>query len=472
MNKTKMIGTIGPSSSDYSIIKEMILSGVDVIRINMTYSNFEFAKQVILNVRKVNIEENVTTGIMIDTVGPVLRICGLETPIINLEKDKVIRIVDTGIIGNNEMISVPYKEIITHSKVGDYIYLNNASVKLQVAAKNDDTLVCIIKNNGKIQSECTINLPSIDFNMKFLTRHDEEIIKFALEMQVDYLALSNVKEEMDVLDVNDILISLNDNNIQLISKIENKHALEQADKILKVSDGIIISRGDLGIDTGIEQVPNIQKTLTKMAKEFEKIVIISTEMLASMENNDVPTRAEVSDVSNAILDNVDALMLGAETAIGSYPLETVRTMNNIIEETEASINYNTLLKDITRYENINISKAIAYSSVDSANRVGAKAIVCSTMSGSTARDISNYRPSCPVIAISPNSKVVRGLAINYGIIPHIVGMAENTDELVDLSLQIVKKVLHLREKDKVVIAGSFPLESVNYTNFMKIEEIK
>ena len=472
MNKTKMISTIGPNSSDYTIIKNMIASGVDVIRINMAYAKFDFARDVILNVRKINNEENVTTGIMLDTVGPELRICGLEKPVISLERGKLIRIVSTGIIGNSDIISVPYKEIIDHTKVGDFIYLNNATVKLQVAAKNDDTLLCQIHNTGKIISESTINIPNADFNIRFLSKYDEEVIKFALQMQVDYLALSNVREESDVLDVNDLLITLNDNNIQLLSKIENRHALDQIEKILKVSDGIIISRGDLALDMNIEKVPNIQKTLTKLTKEKEKIVIVSTDILASMENNDTPTRAEVSDIANAILDNVDALILGSETAIGIYPVTTVKTMNKIIDEIENDINYNNLLHEITRNENIQISKAIAYSTVDSANRVGAKAIICSTMSGSTARDISNYRPSCPVVAISPNSKVVRGLTINYGIIPHIVGKAENTDELVELSLQAVKRILKLQVGDKVVIAGSFPLESVNYTNFMKIEEIK
>ena len=222
----------------------------------------------------------------------------------------------------------------------------------------------------------------------------------------------------------------------------------------------------------IEKVPSIQKKLTKYTKEKEKICIIATEMLASMEENDKPTRAEVLDVANAVLDKTDALMLGAETAIGNYPVQTVKIMNNIIEEIEKEIDYNDLLLEISRNEEINISKAIAYSSVDSANRVKASAIVCSTMSGTTAKDISNYRPSCPVIAVSPNAKVVRGLSINYGIIPLNVGLAETTDELVNISIEAAKKILNLAEKDKVVVVGSFPLESVNYTNFMKIEEVK
>ena len=472
MNKTKMIGTIGPSSSDYEIIKKMIITGIDVVRINMSYASFEFAKAAILNVRKIDLELNKETGIMLDTRGPEIRIGGIEKPTIKLEKDKTIRLVYSDIIGTSEIIPIPYKEIISYSKEGDFIYLNNANVKLEVIAKDEETLICKIKNDGFIISESTINLPNISFDIKFLSNYDREVIKFAIDMQVDYLALSHVKEEMDILDVNDLLISLNDNDIELIAKIENKTALEQIDKILKVSDGIIISRGDLGIELGVEKIPSIQKKLTKLAKDKEKICIVATEMLASMEENIKPTRAEVSDVANAVLDKTDALMLGAETAIGAYPLEAVNTMNSIIDDIEKEIDYNDLLLEISRKEEINISKAIAYSSVDSANRVKAEAIICSTLSGKTAKDISNYRPSCPVIAISPSSKVVRGLSINYGIIPISVGMAETTDELIELSLEAAKKVLDLSSGKKIVIVGSFPIKSVNYTNFMKIEEIK
>ncbi len=472
MNKTKMIGTLGPSSNTYEVIRDMIVSGIDVVRINMSYASFDFAREAILNVRKINLEQKIETGIMLDTRGPEIRIGGLEKPIIKLEKNKMIRIVYSDIIGNEELISVPYQEIITHSKVGDEIYLNNASVKLEVINKDEDTLVCVIKNDGVIKTESTINVPNTSINIPFLSNYDKEVVKFAVEMQVDYLALSHVKEEMDILDINDLLIGYNDNNIQLISKIENKQALDEIDKILKVSDGIIIARGDLGIEMDIEKVPSIQKRLTKLVKDKEKICIIATEMLASMEENDKPTRAEVSDVANAVLDKTDALMLGSETAVGNYPVQTVKIMNNIIDEIEKEIDYNDLLLEISRKEEINISKAIAYSSVDSANRVKASAIVCSTMSGTTAKDISNYRPSCPVVAVSPNAKVVRGLSVNYGIIPLNVGIAENTDELVDISMESAKKILNLNPGDKVVIVGSFPLESVNYTNFMKIEEVK
>ena len=472
MNKTKIVSTIGPSSSDYNILKQMALAGVSVFRINMAYASLEFAREVILDVRRISLEINKEIGIMLDTRGPELRIGGLEKPTIHLEKDKIIRIIDSNIIGNSEMISVNEKEVVEHTSVGNSIYLNNASVKLMVINKDEDTLVCRVINEGDIISESTINIPEIKFNINFLSNYDKEVINFAVNMQVDYLALSHVKEEMDVLDVNDLLISLNDNNIQIISKIENKDALEEIDKILNVSDGVIISRGDLGIEISIEQIPRLQKALAKKIKEKEKICIISTEMLSSMKNSVKPTRAEVSDIANAVLDNVDALMLGEETATGSYPLEAVKVMKNTIEDIEKDINYKEYLDKLTRNRNIDITKAISYAACEAAREVNSKAIVCSTLSGVTAKDISNYKPCCPLIAISPNSKVVRGLSINYGIIPMTVGQAETTDELVEISKRACMKSLELNDKDKIVIVGTFPLHNVNYTNFLKIEEIK
>jgi pyruvate kinase len=472
MNKTKIVSTIGPSSSDYNVLKQMALSGVSVFRLNMAYASLEFAREVILDVRRISLEISKEIGIMLDTRGPELRIGGLEKPIIHLEKDKIIRIIDSNIIGNSEMISVNEKMIVDHTNVGNSIYLNNAAVKLVVINKDENTLVCRILNDGDIISESTLNIPDIKFNINFLSNYDKEVIKFAVNMQVDYLALSHVREEIDVLDVNDLLISLNDNNIQIISKIENKDALEEMDKILNASDGVIISRGDLGIEMSLERIPRLQKVLAKKIKEKEKICVISTEMLSSMKTNIKPTRAEICDIANAVLDNVDALMLGEETAIGNYPLEVVKVMKSTIEDIEKDIDYKEHLINVTKNKNIGISKAISYSSCEAAREVNARAIVCSTLSGVTAKDISNYKPCCPLIAISPNSKVVRGLSINYGIIPMTVGQAETTDELVEISKRAYKKAFETVDNDKIVIVGTFPLHDVNYTNFLKIEEVK
>ena len=472
MNKTKIVATIGPSSSDYNILKQMALSGVSVFRINMAYASLEFAREVILDVRKISLEISKEIGIMLDTRGPELRIGGIEKPIIHLEKDSIIRILNSSIIGNSEMVSVNEKAVIEHTSVGNTIYLNNASVKLVVINKDEDTLVCRVINEGDIISESTINIPDIKFNINFLSNYDREVITFAVQMQVDYLALSHVREEMDVLDVNDLLISLNDNNIQIISKIENKDSLDEIDKILNVSDGVIISRGDLGIEMPIEKLPRLQKALAKKVKSKEKICVISTEMLSSMKNSIKPTRAEVSDIANAVLDNVDALMLGEETAVGSYPLEAVKLMKSVIEDIEKDIDYKKILTELIKNKDIDISKAISYSACEAACAIKASAIVCSTLSGTTAKDISNYKPSCPLVAISPNSKIVRGLSINYGIIPLSVAAADTTDELIDISKRACMKALELNYSDKIVIVGTFPLHNVKYTNFLKIEEVK
>lgn len=472
MNKTKMIATIGPSSSDENIIKEIIRNGADVIRINMSHASRDFAKDVILKTRRLSEELSTEVGIMLDTRGPEIRIGNIEPSKVKLYKGKSIRIVKNEILGNSDMISISIPKIIEHCKIGDKIVLNDGEVELIINATDGETLICEIKNDGYIFSNCSMNVPNASFDIKFLSNYDKDTIKFAVEMEVDYLALSLVNSHLDVYDVNDLLIELNESHIQLISKIENQSALDSLEEIIKISDGIMISRGDLGIEVDIAKIPSLQKKISKLTKEKEKICIIATEMLASMQNSPRPTRAEVSDVANAVLDGTDAVMLSSETAIGSYPVETVQTMNKIIDAIENEMNYNDILLDINRSENIDTSKAISYSCVDCANRVSAKAIVCSTLSGATAKEISNFRPGCPVIALSPDPKVVRNLVINYGIFPLKASTVNSTDEMIKLSVAAAKKVVDLNEDDRIVIAGSFPLETVKYTNFMKVEEIK
>ena len=472
MNKTKMIATIGPSSKSKDVIKEMIENGVDVIRINMSHSTFEEARDVIVSVREIDRELNVVTGIMIDTRGPEIRLDELSNKKIKLEKGNNIRIVKNHIRGTYELLSITLPDALDYIKTNQRILLNDGNVELEVINKSNDTLICEVKNDGFIKSNCSVNIPDADFDLKFMSDYDRETIKFAVLMKVDYLALSHVKSELDILDVNDLLIELDDGQIQIISKIENKTAIEEIKQILKVSDGVMIARGDLGIEMEIEKIPSIQKKIASYAKEAEKVCIIATEMLSSMQDNPRPTRAEVSDVANAVLDGTDAIMLSSETAVGKYPVETVKTTNKIIDEIEKEIDYNDLLLDFNRNDKLSITDAICYSVVDSANRVDAKVIVCSTISGKTAKKISHFRPSSSVIAISPDERTVSGLTINYGIIPVKVPLMETTDEIIKFSMETAEKIMPLSSKDKVVIAGSFPNKEVDYTNFLKIEEIK
>lgn len=472
MNKTKMIATIGPSSKDKEIIKRMIEDGVDVVRINMSHSTFEDAREIILDVREIDREINTVTGIMLDTRGPEIRVGDLKEDKVKLEEGNTLRISKNPIKGTSDMISLTLPAVIDYIKIGQNILLNDGNVLLEVASKTNDMLICDIKNDGVIKDHCSVNIPEAEFNLKFLSDYDKETVKFAVMMQIDYLALSHVNDQLDVLDINDLLIELDDGHIQLISKIENKTSIDEIKGILKVSDGVMIARGDLGVEMEIEKIPSIQKKIAKAAKEAEKICIIATEMLSSMQENPRPTRAEVSDVANAVLDGTDAIMLSSETAIGKYPVETVETTNRIIDEIEKEIDYNDLLLDFSRKDKLPIEDAICYSVVDSANRVNASAIICSTISGKTAKKISHFRPSSSVIAVSPDEKTVSGLSINYGIIPVKVPMMDSTDEIVKISVETAKNKLDLQPKDKIVIAGSFSDGDIDNTNFMKIEEIK
>ena len=472
MNKTKMIATIGPSSKDKEIIKRMIEGGVDVVRINMSHSTFEDAREIILDVREIDREINTVTGIMLDTRGPEIRVGDLKENKVKLEEGNTLRISKSPIKGTSDMISLTLPAVIDYIKIGQNILLNDGNVLLEVASKTNDMLICDIKNDGVIKDHCSVNIPEAEFNLKFLSDYDKETVKFAVMMQIDYLALSHVNDQLDVLDINDLLIELDDGHIQLISKIENKTSIDEIKGILKVSDGVMIARGDLGVEMEIEKIPSIQKKIAKAAKEAEKICIIATEMLSSMQENPRPTRAEVSDVANAVLDGTDAIMLSSETAIGKYPIETVETTNRIIDEIEKEIDYNDLLLEFSRKDKLPIEDAICYSVVDSANRVNASAIICSTISGKTAKKISHFRPSSSVIAVSPDEKTVSGLSINYGIIPVKVPMMDSTDEIVKISVETAKNKLDLQPKDKIVIAGSFSDGDIDNTNFMKIEEIK
>ena len=304
MNKTKMIATIGPSSKSKDTIKKMIQNGVDVIRINMSHSNFEEARDIILSIREINRQLSVPTGIMIDTRGPEIRISELEERKVKLQEGNSIKISKNRVRGNSQIISVSFPLVLDYIKIGQNILLNDGSILLEVVNKTSDMLICDIKNDGYIRSNCSMNIPDADFDIKFLSEYDKETIKFAVMMQVDYLALSHVKNELDILDVNDLLIELGDDHMQIISKIENKMAIDEINQILKVSDGVMIARGDLGVEMQVEKIPSIQKKIANTAKNAEKICIIATEMLSSMQENPKPTRAEVSDVANAVLFSI------------------------------------------------------------------------------------------------------------------------------------------------------------------------
>lgn len=471
MKKTKIIATLGPSSNDKDIIKEMIRSGVDVFRINLSHSDHKATENLVKLIRKANKELNTNAGILIDTKGPEIRINNVPNGYVNLYKEDVVTLTNKDCIDSEKTFHITYKDICNDIEVGNRILIDDGLVELIVIEKTSSDLICEVLNNCRLYNNKSVNIPNVDLNIEFLSSEDEEDIAFASQLNADFIALSFVKNANDVLDVNDMLIGLRNEHMQIISKIECKNAIEDIENIIKVSDGIMIARGDLGVEMDLEQVPIIQKRIVKDTYIKNKISIVATEMLSSMEHKNRPTRAEVSDVSNAVLDGVDAVMLSGETAIGENPVNTVNTMRKIIEFTEQSIDYEQLLNVHSNTRKDDLTSTIAYSVVDTANILKAKAIVASTLSGFTARKVSAFRPSCVILAPTPNKMVATSLSLNWGVIPVIVDTFRSTDEIVDAAVIISKEILKLEKEDKIIITGGFPFKSTKNTNFMKVEEI-
>lgn len=470
MKKTKIVCTIGPVSYSKEVLKQLIKEGMNVARINLSHANYAFCEKTIKNIRELNKELDTNISIMLDLQGPEIRIGKFKDGSASLEKGSIIRIVKEDIVGDKTAFSTNYKDLYKDVRIGNKILLNDGLIELQVTGLDGSDIICRVETEGVIEDNKGVNIPGVRLNMPFISNKDKEDIVFASKMDVDFLALSHISNSFDVLDATDLLIELGNDHINIISKIETRSAIEELDEIIKVSDGIMVARGDLGVEIPMEKVPHIQKEIIDKCHYANKVSIIATEMLSSMQSSKRPTRAEVSDVANAVLDSVDAVMLSGETTIGNYPVETVSIMRRIIESTEEDINYYELIDKAMRTEKQDITGAISYSVVDSANKLKAQAIIASTNSGLTAKRVSRFRPRCPIIAPTPYDDTAKLLTLNWGVYAVLVDKCDSTDEIVAKCKEVAKKTLNLEEKDIIIITGGFPVETM-HTNFMKIEEI-
>lgn len=469
MKLTKIIATIGPASEQVEVLKEMAQSGLNCIRINMSHAQYDEAERRMNIIRDVNKETGSNIGILIDTKGPELRSGNFVGGSTTLKEGDIVTVDTSNIEGDNKHFSISYPGLMEDVKVGNSILLNNGLVRLTVLEKTNECLSCKVENTGTIKNRRAVNLPGVRLSIPFLSEKDIEDIEFAIKQDVDFLALSFVSSKEDVLEVRELLKKHGNTHIQIISKIENQHAVDNIDAILDVSDGIMVARGDLGVEVPMEKLPIIQKQLIHQCTQRGKISIVATEMLASMEENPRPTRAEVSDVANAVLDGTDAIMLSGETANGKYPVGTVEMMAKIAKEVEQDKKDGHITKEFKVISNI--TETIARSVIEAAKTIDAEVIVASTMSGYTARKISNYRLNCPILATSPDEKTVRKLALNYGVYAIVTGMVDSTDEIIRESIQIAKKYFQMNPGDKMIITGGFPIGTTKTTNLMKIEEI-
>ncbi len=472
MNKTKIIASIGPASQDKAILKEMIACGMDVVRLNLSHANHDFCRDIIKKINELNEEMHTYVAILLDTNGTNIRIGSFQGGSAYLKKATKIRIYRDKIIGDETKFSTDCPALYDSVRLNCIIKLNDGLIDLQVIDKGLDYILCLVLNDGLIENNKKLTVPGLIIKQPFLNDRDKDDIKFAHEVNADFLALSYIRSSEDVLEVNDMLINFGDDHIQLISKIENANALEDLDEIIKLSDGIMVARGDLGVELPMEKIPMIQKAIISRCHQAGKVSIVATEMMASMETEVRPTRAEVSDVANAVLDGTDAVMLSGETTNGKFPIQTLSMMTRIIDNTEDNINYLDFLDRAMQTEKQDITGSIAYSVVECANRLKCVAIIAPTISGYTARKMSRFRPSCPIIAVSPNIGTVKSLSLHFGVQAALVDELNSLDKIISKSKAVTSTIVNVKPHDKIIITGGYPFKESKHTNFMKIEEIE
>ena len=470
MKKTKIICSIGPASNKVETIEEMIKAGMNCARINFSHATYESARETVDNVLEAKTRAKKNVSILFDTKGPEFRNDEVENNGINLVEGKEIKVVKEHVLGNEERFSVNHPEVIDDLKIGDSILLENGLMRIDVIEKTEDYVNCKIITGGVLGNKKSLNVPGVHLNVPFISDQDREDIIFACHNEGDFLAASFVSCKEDIIAIRKIIEGQN-STMKIIAKIENTMAIKNIDEIIAEADGIMVARGDLGVEASLEDLPHYQKMIIRKTREHSKFVIVATEMLESMKENQRPTRAEVSDVANAIVDGTDAVMLSGETASGKYPVETVRIMANICERQEGYTHYNT---NYNYERKNNIVEMVAESACLCANELNANLIITGTLSGYTARKLSNMKPNASIFATCSNAKTARSLSLYYGVETWVVDFYKSTDEMIDNSIMVAKERFNLKEGDLVVVTGGFTGETFeeHSTNLMKIVNIK
>lgn len=471
MRKTKIICTIGPASSEEDMLRQLMLNGMNVARLNFSHGTHAEKLEVVNRIKKLRSELGLAVALLMDTKGPEIRTHKFENDSIELITGDEVKIVKKDVLGNAERFSITYKDISKDLSVGSRILIDDGLISLKVKSINKGDLICEVTNGGELSNNKSINLPGVSLNLPSLTKQDEKDIRFAVKNEFDFIAASFVRKASDVLEIKRILKRENCRNIDIIAKIENQEGVNNFQKIIEVSDGVMVARGDLGVEIPEYEVPTIQKQLIKLAYQSGKVSITATEMLDSMIRNPRPTRAEVSDVANAVLDGTSAIMLSGETAMGKYPVQALRTMGNIALHTEQKFDYWGAFKKIDTDVSVNVADAVSHACCSAAYELDAKAIVAITHSGRTARLVSRFRPACPILAPTVSESSVYRLALSWGVTPYLIDELGNTDELFSMSEELVKTKGHGQDGDTIVISCGTPVGMSGTTNTMKVTTV-
>lgn len=469
MRKTKIICTIGPASESEENLRKLMKAGMNVARFNFSHGSHEEHKAKFARVLKVSGELGVSVATLLDTKGPEIRLRDFAAGKVELKAGQEFILTTEEILGDETKASITYKNLKEDVKEGSHVLIDDGKIEMEVKKIAGEEIVCKVLNGGMVSNHKGINVPGVDLTMPYISDVDRADIMFGIQMGFDFIAASFVRNKEDVLAIREILDE-NKSPIKIISKIESLQGIQNLEEILAVSDGIMVARGDMGVELPMEEVPIIQKKMIKMAVAAGKHVITATQMLESMIHNPRPTRAEANDVANAIYDGTTAIMLSGESAAGKYPVEAVETMARIAERTENAIDYDSRMLRSTPRNLDDVTTAISYATCTTSMRLSAQAIITVTMSGFTAGMVSRYKPKCQIVACSVNPRVCRQMALMWGVTPILMSREETTKELFDEAIHLAKKHGLVENGDTVVLTAGMPLGVSGKTNMIQVME--
>ncbi|MBC3888678.1 pyruvate kinase [Acetobacterium paludosum] len=469
MKRTKIVCTLGPASDTKEILRELILNGMNVARLNFSHGSHEEHSARIQRIKEIRKELGIPVAIMLDTKGPEIRTGELLQGKVELEAGKTVALTTENILGDEKRFSISYDNLPSEVSVGCRILIDDGLIQLEVEDVQGTEISCRILNGGTLGNKKSINLPAVNIELPALTKKDEEDIIFGIKQKVDFVAASFVRKPKDVLEIRRVLEQNGGGGINIISKIENREGVKKIDQILNVSDGIMVARGDLGVEIPAEEVPLVQKSIIRKCNLVGKPVITATQMLDSMMRNPRPTRAEVGDVANAVFDGTDAVMLSGETAAGSYPIESVKTMCNIVVKSENSEEYARRKKP--EHGELTTTNAVSEGACQIADQLNAQSIIAATSSGHTARMISKYRPDCQILAVTDKVTTVRRLALVWGVDCIYTPEFGDTDSMIMDAVEKAVEQGYVKFGDIAIVAAGVPLGVQGNTNIIKVHTV-
>ena len=469
MRKTKIICTLGPSTDKEGVLRDLIANGMNVARFNFSHGSHEEHLGRLEKLKALREELGKPVAALLDTKGPEIRLKDFKNGVENLVAGQTFTLTTRDVEGTNEICSITYKDLPMDVEPNGTIMLDDGLIKLQIQTVNDTDIVCTVLNSGKIKNKKGVNVPGVHLSMPYMSQRDKDDIIFGIQQGYDFIAASFVRTAQDVYDIRNLLNQY-DSNIRIIAKIENREGVNNIDSILAAADAVMVARGDLGVEIDFTELPGIQKTIIDRSFSFGKPIVTATQMLDSMIVNPRPTRAEISDVANAIYDGTSAIMLSGETAAGAYPVDALKTMSAIAERTEQE-NHARFVPLAENTGKISVSDATAHAACLTAKDVNAAAIVTVSESGNTARLLSKYRPEQPIIACVMKEQVQRQLALSWGITPLMMPLAHSTDELIEMSTSLAKENGYLHNGELAVVTAGVPVGVSGTTNMIKIHMV-